>query len=83
MLNTYTVSCLFVDIVQKHNCDIYVKALISEKISSTWFVVCLSVNIFCLPFSGILTWKCVNHIHLVVVNTLNTRSTRHFFVYNH
>ena len=47
--------------------------LTSKNISRTLFVVCLSVNMFFVPFSGILTCKCINDSYPVAVYTLNTR----------
>ena len=82
MLNAYTVSFLFVDAIQRHNFSINVSRLTTENISDTLFVVGLSLNMFCLPFSVIVTWKCSNHTYVVAVHTLNTLSTPYFFVYN-
>ena len=46
------------------------------------FVVSLCLNVFCLPSSGILTWKYINHTYLFAVSKLNTLGTPYFFVFN-
>ena len=69
MLNRYTVPCLFPGRVQKRNCYLSVSTLTSKDISSTLFILCFSLNVFVLPFSGILTWKSINHSYLVPVYT--------------
>ena len=74
-LNTYTLSCLFIDRVQKWNCYLSVSTFIFKNISCTLFVVCLCLNMFFLPFSGISTLKFINHSYILPVFTLNTRST--------
>ena len=79
-VNTYTAPSLFVRKVQKRNCHIYVSTLTNENV--TFFVVWLSLNMFCLPFSGILTSKCINDRYLVAVFALNMPTTPYFFVYN-
>ena len=81
-INTYTVSCFFVDKVQKCNGYLSGSILKSKKVSCTWFFVCLSLNIVLPPFSYILTRNCNNHTYLVAVYTLNTPNTPYFFVYN-
>ena len=77
--NTYTVSCLFLERLKKHSCYVYVTTLRTEHIIGTLFVVCLSLKMFCRPFSGILTWKCINHTYLLADYTLNTPSSPYFF----
>ena len=72
-LNTYTVPCLFIYGVHKPHYYMWESTLTSKKISATLFVVCLSLNMFFVPFSCILTWKYINHTYPVAVYTLNTR----------
>ena len=66
--------CLFVDRVEKYNGYISVSTLTSKNISVTLVAVCLNLNIFFLPFSGLLTWKCIEYTYLVAVYTQNTAS---------
>ena len=73
--NTYTVPCLLIYSVHKRHCYLCVSTLTSKHISGSLFVFCLSLNMFFLPFSGILTCKYINHTYPVAVYTLNTRST--------
>ena len=82
MLNTYTVPWLFVARIQKRNCYLSVTTLTSKNITCAWFIVCFHLNMFFLPFSVILTWKCINHTYFVWRYTLNTPNTPYFFVYN-
>ena len=82
MLNAYTVPFLFVERIQRRNCYLRVTTLTFKNISRTLLVVFLSLNMLFLPFSGILTWKCINNSYPVAVDTLNTPSTPYFFVYN-
>ena len=75
MLNTYTVPCYFIYSVHKRYCYLCVSTLASKHISGSLFVFCLSLNMFFLPFSGILTCTYINHTYPAAVYTLNTRST--------
>ena len=79
-LHTYTAPWLFVGRVQKRNSYFSVGTLTSKNISDTWFIVCFSLNMLFLPFSGILTWKCINHTCVVAVHALNTPRTPYFFL---
>ena len=72
-LNTYTISCFFAHRVQKRSFYDSVRTLTSKNIGGTLFVVCLSLNWFFLPFSGLLTLKLISHSYLVAVYTLNTQ----------
>ena len=74
-LITYTVPCLFTYSFPKRHCYLWVSTLASKNISGTLFDLCLSLNAFFLPFSGILTGKYTKHTYHVAVSTLNTRST--------
>ena len=56
--------------------------LVSKNISGTLFIVCLSLYMFYLPFSGIFTRKCINYSYLLTVYTLNPPSTIYVLVYN-
>ena len=47
-------------------------------LDATLFVVSLLVNIFFLPFCGILIWNCIKHNYLLAVYTLNTSSSKTF-----
>ena len=67
-LNTYTVTSMFVDRVQKRHFYLFV---ICKNISGNLFVVYFSLNMFFLPFFGVITWKSINHSYLVAVYTLN------------
>ena len=78
-LSTHTVTCLVVDIVEKSNCYLSVIILPSQNISGTLFLVCWSPYILRLPFSCILTWKCINDSYSVAVYTRNRRCTPFFF----
>ena len=78
MLNTYTVPCFFIDVVEKFNCYLSVSILASKNISGILFVVCFSPSMFFLPFRCILSQKCINHTYLVAIYTLNTTSTPYF-----
>ena len=75
--------CLFVDRVQKYNSYLFVSTLTSKNISGTLCVVCSTLNLLFLPFSGILSWKFINHTYPVAVFTLYTPRKPYFFVYNH
>ena len=55
--------------------------LTTENISGTLFVFCLSLKMFCIPFSDILTWKCINHTYLVEDYSLNTSRKPYFLVF--
>ena len=81
-INTYILSCLFVDSVLKRNCCASVSTLTSENISGTLFTVCLFVNMFFLHICCILTWKCISHSHPFAVYTLNIPRTTYFSIYN-
>ena len=70
-------------IPKMQNCSLSVSILTSKNISGKLFGLCLSLNLYFLPFSGILNWKSINHSYLVVVYTLNIPSAPYFFVYNH
>ena len=80
--NTYTEPSFFVDRVQKCNCHLCISALTSKNISGTLFMICFCLNVFITSFSGILSWKDINHSDFVLAYTPNTRSTPFFFVYN-
>ena len=83
-----SVPSLLVKKVQKRKYYISVSSLRSKIISITFRVVLLSLHVFFLPFSGILTWKGINdtyrmnYTYLPVVYTLNAPSAPFFFVYN-
>ena len=72
---TCTPPCLFIYSVEKRHCYLSVSSLASKNISSTLFVVCLSLNTFFLPFCGISTCEYIKHTSSLAVDTLNTRST--------
>ena len=74
VLITYNVACLFIYSVQKRHCYLSVSNLASKNMSGTLFLVCLSLNTFFRPFSGILTCKYIKHISAPAVYTLITRS---------
>ena len=57
-------------------------SLVSKNISGTLFIVCLSLYMFYLPFSGIFTRKCINYSYLLTAYTLNPPSTIYVLVYN-
>ena len=83
MLNT--VPCFFVDKVEKCNSYVSVRTLTTKNITSTFIVVCFSLNMLFLSEYGIvtsLTRKFMNHTYLVEVYTLNTQRTPYFFLYN-
>ena len=63
-LNRYTATCIFVNSSQKRNC--YLSVNIFDISTHQWSLArCFSVCKYVfLPFSGILTWKCINHYHL-------------------
>ena len=63
---TYSVPFLFIYSVQKRHCC---------QLKGTFFVVCLSLNTFFVPFSGVLTCKYIKHTYPVAVYILNTWST--------
>ena len=65
MPNTYNGPCLFVDRVQKRNCYLSVSTLTSKNIRGGLFVVFLSLNMFVLPFFGVLTLKFITGFYLV------------------
>ena len=75
---TYTVPSLFIYSVPKHHCYILVGTLASKNISGSLFVVCLSLNAFFVPFSGILCCKYIKHTYPVAVYTLNTQRTSYY-----
>ena len=81
-LNTYALPWFFVVRAEKRNCYISVTNLPSKNISSTLFGVCLSLNMFFVPCSGISTWKYLNHICLVTVYALNTQTIPYFLFRN-
>ena len=74
--NRYTLPCLFVNRVQKRKRYVSEISLTSKNISATYFVICLSLHMFSLPFWGIFILKSMNHIYLLSVYTLNTPNTR-------
>ena len=76
----YTGPYLFVDLVQERNCYFSGSTLTSKNISGTLFVFCLSLNMFFLLFSDLLTLKWINHTYLVAVCSLNTERTLYFFI---
>ena len=65
MPNAYTGTCLFVDRVQKRNCYLSVSTLTSKNIRGGLVVVFLSLNMFVLPFFGVLTLKFITGFYLV------------------
>ena len=69
MLNIYTVPCLLVDRVQKRNCYLSIRTLTSKNISGNLILVCFPLNMFFLPFSAILTRKCINYTYFAAVYT--------------
>ena len=73
---------MFLHKVQNHNCYIYISILTTQNISGTLFVLCLSIKIFCLTFSDILTLKCINHTYLAEDYSLNTPSTTYLLVFH-
>ena len=81
-LKTYTAPSLFVRRVHQRSYYIYGGTLTTGNISATLFVFCLSLNMFVLPFCGILTWKCMSSSCVVAVYTLMSSSAPYFFVYN-
>ena len=81
-LNTCTGPCLFFYSLLNHNCYLSGTNLTSKNINGTFFVFCLSLDIFFVPFCGIWTSKYIKHTYPVTVSTLNTRSTPYLFVYN-
>ena len=80
MVNTYTVPCLLIYSGQKRHFYLTVTTLTSKNISRTFFVVCLPLNTFFLPFTCILTCRYINQFHPVWVYTLNTQSTGYSLV---
>ena len=72
---TCSVPFLFIYSVQKRHCYLSVRILASKKLTGTFFVVCLSLNTFFVPFSGVLTCKYIKHTYPVAVYILNTWST--------
>ena len=92
-LNIYNVSWLFKDYIHrtllacwqspKRSCYLSVSILASKNISGSLFVVCLSLNMFFLPFWAFLTWKWTNICYVAAFYTLNTHSTPCFLVHNH
>ena len=82
MLNTYTLPSMFVDKVNWYNCYPSVSTLTFKNISRNLFVLCLSLNLFFLQFTGILTKKFINHTYLVAYYIRNTPSTCSFLIYN-
>ena len=81
-LNTYTVLCFPFERAQERSCYLSISTLASKNISSTLFVLSLSLNMFFVPFPGILTSRCISDTYLVAVYTLNSWGTPYFFVYN-
>ena len=80
MLNTYTVTYFFLDGVKKCNCYLSVSISASKNISGILFVSSLSQSMFVLPFTSILTQKCVSHMYLLAIYTRNKRITPYFFL---
>ena len=74
-LKTCTVPSFVVDRVQKWNCHISATTLTSQNLSGTLFFACLSVNMLCLAFANILSWKFIHHTYLLAIYTLNTQRT--------
>ena len=81
-LNTLAVPCFFVYSIQNNHCYLSASSLTSKRISGTLFLLCLWLNIFFVPFCGILTCKYIKLSYLVAFSTLNTPSTPYLFVYN-
>ena len=81
-LNTYTVTSMFVDRVQKRHFYLFVTNLIPKNISGNLLVVYFSLSMLFLPFFGIITWKSINHNYDVAVYNVNPPNTPYFFVYN-
>ena len=81
-VNTYTAPWLFVDRVKKRNCYVSKSTLRTKNMSDNLCGVSFCLNLFFLPFSRILSWKCINDSYLVAVYTLNTPTTPYSFVYN-
>ena len=82
-LNTYTVPCLFVERIQKRNCYLSASTLKSKNISGTLFLVCLSLHMFFIVFSALLTWKCINRSYVVPnLHSKYSKDTLLLFAYN-
>ena len=50
---------------------LFVTTLTSKNISSYLFVVLFSLNMFLLPFPGLLTLKSINHSYILAVSSPN------------
>ena len=58
-MHTLYLACLLTE-SKKRNCYLSVRISISKNISSTFVVVCFSLDMLLLPFSGILTLEFIN-----------------------
>ena len=80
-LNRYTIISLFLARVPKHNFHVFVRSLTSKNDSVNFFLVYFFLNMFCLPFSSILTSKCINDSYVLGIYTVSTATTPYFFLY--
>ena len=70
-----TVPCLLICGEHKRHYYMCVSTITSKNTTGTLFVVCLSLNMFFVPFCCILSSKYINHTYPVAECTLNTRRT--------